>query len=63
MKFTTFAAAVFSLCTASLVHAGIVYIPIREEMVVSKGETFGDCPFGVITPMGCAKLRKTPRQN
>jgi hypothetical protein len=54
MKFTTFAAAVFSLCTASLVHAGIVYIPIREEMVVSKGETFGDCPFGVITPMGCA---------
>ncbi|KAL1836487.1 hypothetical protein VTJ49DRAFT_5076 [Mycothermus thermophilus] len=56
MKFTTFVAAAFSLCAASLVHAGMVYIPVREEMVVPKSD--GDCPFGVVTPMGCAKLRK-----
>ncbi|KAL2269626.1 hypothetical protein VTJ83DRAFT_1810 [Remersonia thermophila] len=56
MKLTTFAAAAFSLCAASLAQAGIVYIPIRQEMVVPKSS--GDCPFGVVTPMGCAKLRK-----
>lgn len=38
--------------TASLVSAGIVVTPVFFNQIVEK--LSGDCPFGVVTPQGCA---------
>ncbi|KAK3330496.1 hypothetical protein B0H66DRAFT_598034 [Apodospora peruviana] len=43
-----------SLCV-SLVSAGVVITPIRQEQVVVKNDD--DCFFGVTTPQGCGPLR------
>ncbi len=51
MKPATLAAALVSLCCASLASAGVVTIPIKADQVVPKSD--GDCFFGVATPLGC----------
>ncbi|KAF4989332.1 hypothetical protein FGRMN_9174 [Fusarium graminum] len=38
--------------TASFVSAGIVVTPVFFNQIVEK--LSGDCPFGVVTPQGCA---------
>jgi hypothetical protein len=50
MRLATVTAAVLSLCV-SLVSAGVVTIPIKQDQVVEKSD--GDCFFGVVTPQGC----------
>ncbi|KAI8632770.1 hypothetical protein F5Y19DRAFT_329522 [Xylariaceae sp. FL1651] len=52
MKTTTL---LIALC-ASLASAGVVITPVRQDQVVPK--VAGDCFFGVVTPQGCAPLRK-----
>jgi hypothetical protein len=49
MKFSTLATLVLG---ASLAAAGMVTIPAFEDQAVEK--LSGDCPYGVVTPMGCA---------
>jgi len=51
MKITTLAAVAVTLCT-SLASAGMVLIPVFSDQVVQKQA--GDCPYGVVTPIGCA---------
>ncbi|KAI1329917.1 hypothetical protein F5Y16DRAFT_396785 [Xylariaceae sp. FL0255] len=53
MKISAVVLAVF----ASLASAGVVIVPVTEDMVVQK--IAGDCFFGVATPAGCAPLRKS----
>jgi hypothetical protein len=48
---TTFFVALLS-AAASIVSAGIVVTPVFFDQIVEK--ISGDCPFGVVTPQGCA---------
>ncbi|KAG8671355.1 hypothetical protein FPOAC2_04692 [Fusarium poae] len=51
---TTFFVALLS-AAASIVSAGIVVTPVFFDQIVEK--ISGDCPFGVVTPQGCARQR------
>ncbi|CCT70754.1 hypothetical protein FOQG_01521 [Fusarium oxysporum f. sp. raphani 54005] len=53
MKTTVFVTLLSA--AASLVSAGIVVTPVFFNQIVEK--LSGDCPFGVVTPQGCAPQR------
>lgn len=57
MKITTFVALAVSLYT-SAASAGMVLIPAFPDQAVAKQS--GDCPYGVVTPIGCAPARAAP---
>ncbi|OAA48608.1 hypothetical protein NOR_01858 [Metarhizium rileyi] len=40
---------------ASIVGAGIVITPIKDDQIVPSSS--GDCFFGVVTPQGCGPKR------
>ena len=50
MKSSTVAALAATLY-ASLASAGMVTVPVFDNQAVEKKS--GDCPYGVVTPMGC----------
>ncbi|PKS09375.1 hypothetical protein jhhlp_003989 [Lomentospora prolificans] len=54
MKITTLATLAVTLCT-SFASAGMVLIPVFPDQTVQKQS--GDCPYGVVTPIGCAPGR------
>ncbi|KAK1758599.1 hypothetical protein QBC47DRAFT_399496 [Echria macrotheca] len=47
--------AITTTLLVSLVSAGVVITPIRQDQVVTKNSD--DCYFGVTTPQGCGPLR------
>lgn len=51
MRISTVAALAVSLY-ASFAAAGMVLVPTFDDQAVDKQP--GDCPYGVVTPMGCA---------
>ncbi|SPN99785.1 uncharacterized protein DNG_02637 [Cephalotrichum gorgonifer] len=60
MRISTFATLAVTLY-ASLAAAGMVLTPVFEDQAVEK--LAGDCPYGVVTPMGCGPGRKNPTVN
>ncbi|KAL2112814.1 hypothetical protein VUR80DRAFT_6385 [Thermomyces stellatus] len=57
MRFSTVAALAVSLY-ASFAAAGMVLVPVFEDQAVEKQP--GDCPYGIVTPQGCAPARQRP---
>lgn len=51
MRISAVAALAVSLY-ASFAAAGMVLIPVFDDQAVDKES--GDCPYGVVTPQGCA---------
>ena len=51
MRISTVAALAVSLYT-SIAAAGMVLVPVFDNQAVDKQPC--DCPYGIVTPQGCA---------